>query len=102
MALLGLRRGAELYTPESETEGFVPGFLFAAYLLFYVTKKHCYGDGNKRLGWACMTFVLLGFGLTIQASDDEIVEFCNAVARNEVKSGAEVAIWMSARITSIV
>lgn len=41
-------------------------------LLFYLATKHCYTDGNKRIAWACTTFVLLSFGLTVEATEDEV------------------------------
>jgi len=67
-AALGAAYNAELYSPESEEEGFIQGLVFAGYLLFYLATKHCYIDGNKRISWACCTFVLLGFGLTVAAT----------------------------------
>jgi prophage maintenance system killer protein len=99
---LGAAYSAELYTPENEAEGFVPGLIFAAYLLFYLTQKHCYDDGNKRIAWACMTFVLLGFGLTVQANEDDAEKFCLSVARGEVKSGASVLDWIAERLAPVM
>jgi death-on-curing protein len=82
-AALGAAYSAELYTPESEQEGFISGLIFAGYLLFYLATKHCYVDGNKRIAWACCTFVLLNFGLTVEATEDEVVEFCLSVSRED-------------------
>ncbi len=100
-AALGAAYNAELYTPDEEQEGLVPGLLFACYLLFYLSTKHCYIDGNKRIAWACMTFVLLNFGLTIQATDDEVVGFCLNIASGEIKSGAAVASWLYPRLIAV-
>lgn len=100
-AALGAAFNAELYVTESEQEGVVQGLLFACYLLFYLATKHCYVDGNKRIAWACMVFVLLNFGLTIEATEDEVVEFCVRVASGEVKNGSEVSSWVVPRLTSV-
>lgn len=100
-AALGAAFNAELYMPDTEQEGFLPGLLFAVYLLFYLVTKHCYIDGNKRLAWACMTFVLLSLDLTVAATEDEVVEFCLSVARGEIRSGAAVASWVSQRLVAI-
>jgi death-on-curing protein len=101
-AALGAAYNAELYMPESEQEGFIQGLLFACYLMFYLSTKHCYTDGNKRIAWACMTFVLLNFGLTIEASEDEVVEFCLSVARGELENGNELTSWVYPRLISII
>ena len=100
-AALGAAYNAELYTPDNDQEGYVSGLLFACYLLFYISTKHCYTDGNKRIAWACMTFVLLGFGLTLEATEDEAVDFCLSVARGEVDSGSAVTAWVYPRLVSI-
>jgi death-on-curing protein len=100
-AALGAAYNAELYTPEQDEEGLVPGLLFASYLLFYLSTKHCYVDGNKRIAWACMTFVLLNFGLTIEATEDEVVEFCVNIASGEIQSGAAAASWLYPRLIAV-
>ncbi|MGA2634659.1 MAG: type II toxin-antitoxin system death-on-curing family toxin [Terracidiphilus sp.] len=101
-AALGAAYSAELYSPESLEEGAIEGLLFACFLLFYLATKHCYMDGNKRIAWACMTFVILNFGLTIEATEDEVVEFCQSIARGEVKSGMAVTEWVYPRLKSII
>lgn len=98
---MGAAYNAELYSPESEQEDVIPGLMFACYLLFYLATKHCYIDGNKRIAWACMTFVLLNFGLTIQATEDEVVDFCIAISNGEVRSGAIVVSWVSEKLVSV-
>lgn len=101
-AALGAAFNAELYSPESEQEGFKPGLIFCGYLLFYLAgTKHCYIDGNKRVAWASSMFVLLGFGLTVEATEDQAVEFCYSIARSEIKSGAEVVAWISERLVAV-
>jgi prophage maintenance system killer protein len=101
-AALGAAYNAELYSPESEQEGATQGLIFACYLFFYLVTKHCYTDGNKRISWACLAFVLLRFGLTVEANEDEAVEFCLSVAGGQLKSGAEVAAWVHPRLKSVL
>lgn len=86
---LGAAYNAELYSPESEEEGSLSGLIFVGYLLFYLATKHCYMDGNKRIAWACTAFVLLGFGLTVEATEQEVIDFCIAIASGGIRSGAE-------------
>lgn len=100
-AALGAAYNAELYTPEAEQEGLISGLIFAAFLLFYLATKHCYVDGNKRISWACCTFVLLSFGLTIEATEDEVVEFCLSISRGDIRSGADVLAWIHPRLISV-
>src|SRR5579884_1651606 len=95
-AALGAAYNAELYSPEAEQqEGYVQGLVFTGYVLFYLITKHCYLDGNKRIGWACATFVLLSFGLTVQANEDEVVDFCLAISKGEIRSGADAVAWLA-------
>jgi death-on-curing protein len=98
---LGAAFNAELYSPESEQEGFVSGLIFVGYLLFYLATKHCYVDGNKRIAWACATFVLLTFGLTIAATESEVVDFCLSISRGDIRDGALVVKWISERLVSV-
>jgi len=101
-AALGAAYSAELYSPESEQEGAIQGLLFACYLLFYLATKHCYVDGNKRVAWACMAFVLLNFGLTIEATEDEVVAFCTDIAAGQIKSGVAATEWIYPRLKSVI
>jgi death on curing protein len=101
-AALGAAYNAELYSPQIEEEGAVEGLIFACYLLFYLSTKHCYIDGNKRISWACMTFVLLNFGLTIEANDDDAEAFCLRIANGEIDSGADVISWVYPRLMSVI
>jgi death on curing protein len=98
---LGAAYSAEMYAPESGQVGFIQGLIFVGYLLFYLTKKHCYDDGNKRIAWACTAFVLLSFGLTIEATEDEVVNFCLSIAKGDVKDGAEAVRWISDRLVPV-
>lgn len=98
---LGAAYSAEQYSLQGTEEGNLPGLIFCGFLLFYLTSKHCYVDGNKRIAWACATFVLLGFGLTVQATQQEVVDFCLSISRGDIRQGSDVVIWLSDRLTSV-
>ncbi len=99
---LGAAYNAEQYSPETEEGGgILPGLIFCGYLLFYLATKHCYLDGNKRIAWACAMFVLLNFGLTIEATEAEVIEFCLSISRGEIRHGSECVLWMADRLTSV-
>ena len=47
-AALGAAYNAELYSmPEVDAETVITGITFSGYLLFYLSTKHCWTDGNK-------------------------------------------------------
>jgi death on curing protein len=99
---LGAAYNAELYSrPEIEPEGLISGLVFCGHLLFYLSTKHCYIDGNKRIAWSCAMFVLLRIGLTIEATEDEVVAFCLQIADGEVRSASEVVTWIGDRLAPI-
>jgi death on curing protein len=98
---LGAAYNAEQYSPESQEEGFISGLIFCGYLLFYLATKHCYLDGNKRIAWACATFVLLSFGLTVEATEQEVVDFCLSISRGETRHGSDVVSWISDRLVAV-
>ncbi len=58
-------------------------------------------DGNKRIAWACAMFVLLSFGLTIEATQQEIVDFCLSISRGDIRQGSDVVSWIAERLTAI-
>lgn len=72
--------------------------IFAGYLLFYLAKNHCFVDGNKRLAWSATMHVLLGLGLTVDASTDEAEEFVLSVITSERSTGMEVVRWLAGRL----
>jgi|SRR5580700_4166015 death-on-curing protein len=100
-AALGAAYNAEQYSVDTPEEGTLQGLIFCGYLLFYLATKHCYVDGNKRIAWACATFVLLSFGLTIQATQQEVVDFCLSISRGDIRQGSEVVVWLSERLTAV-
>lgn len=91
---------AELYATEGD-DAIRQGLVFAGYLLFYLAKNHCFGDGNKRTALASMQEVLSVLGLTIDVNDDELVTYVLAVAGGTVKSAPDVVKWLAQRLTEL-
>ena len=65
----------------------------AAYL-FHLVRNHPFVDGNKRVGLAVSLVFLRLNGVTIRASDDELVDLVTGVAAG-AKSKADVAVFLS-------
>jgi death on curing protein len=71
----------------------------AAYL-FHLVKNHPFVDGNKRVGLAvCLVFLELN-GLSVRASDDELVDMVVGVARSDVGK-PDVAVFLKKRARSV-
>jgi death-on-curing protein len=74
-------------------------------LLFYLVSNHCFVDGNKRIGWLAAMRVLLSFGLTVSATDDEAEAFCMRIADSQkadaIRDGQDVVIWLSERLEAV-
>ena len=89
---------AELYTESDSSKGLV----FAGYLLFYLTRDHCFVDGNKRIAWLCAMRVLANSQLTPNVSQDDVVEFCTRIAdstaSDAIKTGAQVVAWLAEHV----
>jgi len=101
-AALGAAYNAEIYSmPEVEGEELTSGLVFCGYLLFYITTKHCFMDGNKRVAWLTAMWILLGHGLTVQATDDEAETFCMDIAKGTIDKGEDVVNWIAARLVPI-
>jgi death on curing protein len=91
---LGNAWTAECYRQE---DGEQVGLLFACYLMYYLAKDHCYTDGNKRVAWFSLVFVLDHYGLTVDASADEAEQFVEGVARGDCSADG-VIDWVTARL----
>lgn len=52
----------------------------AGLMLFYLAKRHCFTDGNKRIAWAVCADHLLRHGLEVVAEEDEVVQMVLDVA----------------------
>ena len=98
---LGNAYTAELYSESNS----VQGLAFSGYLLFYLTRDHCFVDGNKRIAWTCAMMVLATLGLTVDVSQDDAEAFCMRIAdstlENAIKDGAEVVVWFAEHLEAI-
>lgn len=64
------------------------------------TRGHVFIDGNKRVGFALLIEALRAYDLGIEASDDDAVNACLALASGGIdESGAR--LWLSERLVAI-
>jgi death on curing protein len=98
-AALGAAFNAEMYL--EGRRHVTTGLPFAAYLLFYLARRHCFTDGNKRVAWACAMDILAALGLGVTATDAEAVELVESILSKEIDDGSEVAAWLSLRLFAI-
>lgn len=85
-----------------EPDDAAPGFCFAAFLLYYLTKNQCFTDGNKRVGWLAGTKVLLSLGLTVSAPQEECEAMVRGIATGAVATADDVALWLAPRLESVI
>jgi len=92
---------AELYSESAS----VPGLAFSGYLLFYLTRDHCFVDGNKRIAWLCSMRVLANLGLTVGVSQADAEALCKRIAdstlEDSIKDGAEVVVWIAEHLEAV-
>lgn len=93
---LGAAWSAESYSDPDP--GRLPGLVFVGYLLFYLARNHCFTDGNKRVAWSAAMHVLLGPGLTVEATIDEAEQLMLSVIERRVNDGMEVVSWLAERL----
>lgn len=96
---LGAAFNAELYLENPRHA--VAGLPFAAYLLLYLVKGHCFVDGNKRVAWMACVDVLAAMGLGINATEDEAYDFLSQVIDGTVDSGDEISAWIGSRLYAL-
>ena len=78
---LGAATSAALYSSDGEPDPFV----FAAYLLIYLARNHCFPDGNKRVAWLAFVDVLrTDLNVTVELPSAEIAAFVEEVAQGTV------------------
>lgn len=97
---LGNAWTAESYRLGDEEDTLRPGLTFAAYLLYYLAHDHCFADGNKRVAWSAMIFVMGYWGLTIDAITDEAEAFMLDVVGKKLDQD-DAVIWIAERLQSI-
>jgi death on curing protein len=101
-AALGAAYNAEMYSmPDVDSETVVTGICFCGYLMFYIATKHCFTDGNKRIAWTSAMWVLAIMGLTVNASDQEAIDFTLALAGGKIAAGEDVVNWIAERLVEI-
>jgi death-on-curing protein len=97
-AALGGAYSAELYTEGRRHAR--AGLPFAAYVLVYLAKRHCFTDGNKRTAWASAADILAAMGLGVTATTDEAVDLVEGVITGG-QDGADVARWLASRLFAL-
>lgn len=95
---LGAAWNAEAYLAEENAQR---GLVFAAHLLFYLARNHCFVDGNKRAGWLAMGEVLAKFDLTLTVEMAEAETFVDGIARGDVRRAEDVVPWLAARLAYV-
>mgnify|MGYP005851519999 CR=1 FL=1 len=75
-----------------------PQAMAAAYR-FHITQAHAFIDGNKPTAVTCAFSFLLGNGLNIQASEDELFDLTVAIADHR-RSKEEVTAFFESRIAA--
>ena len=89
---------AELYSESA----FLPGLAFSGYLLYYLTRDHCFVDGNKRIAWLCAMRVLGTIPLTLNASIDDAETLCKRIADSTrddaIRDGSQVVMWFAEHV----
>jgi len=93
---LGNAMTAEYYRESGDND--VSGLVFAACSLMYLVSSHCFGDGNKRVGWLVMTDVLAKLRLTVNATQDEAEAFVLQIARGDLKDRRKIVQWVAERL----
>jgi death on curing protein len=66
--------------------------LAAAYL-FGIVKNHPFVDGNKRTGFAAADLFLYFNGLSIEAEQEEVIQFVLMVAASEIDEAGAAAFF---------
>lgn len=64
----------------------------ASFLLYYVAKRHCFTDGNKRVAWAVAVDYFLQQGLQIVATQEEAAKLVEDVAC-DIVSKEDIIRW---------
>src|SRR5262245_43814107 len=97
---LGNAWSAELYLQDEESN-LPAGLIFATRLYWYLAKDNCFVDGNKRVAWSCLIYILSQqFRLAIDAEDDDAVQITLGVAAGDI-SQDEAFTWIVSRLIEI-
>jgi death-on-curing protein len=97
---LGNAWTAELYRQDDEAER--AGLLFAAYLLVYLVRGHCFVDGNKRVAWLSFVDVLAYYGAEPNCETADVVALCNdLLSPGSTTNADDVIEWLLPRLQPI-
>jgi death-on-curing protein len=89
-----------LYRPQQkETYGNPDLCELAAAYLFGIVKNHPFIDGNKRTGFAAADLFLYFNGLSVEAEQEEIIQFVLMVAAGEIDEAGAAAFFRDHTIT---
>lgn len=64
----------------------------ASFLLYYVAKRHCFTDGNKRVAWAVAVDYFLQQGLVVVADQQDAAKLVEDVACDVLRK-EDVVRW---------
>ena len=74
----------------------------ASFLLHKFAKnKHCFVDGNKRIGWIAAIDVLNRHHLTIEAGNEEAARMVEQVVDDSSCDVDWIATWLGKRLTAL-
>jgi len=76
-------------------DGHLDHIHIASFLLYYVAKRHCFTDGNKRVAWAVAVDYFLQQGLMIVADQQDAAKLVEDVAC-DLLSKEDIIRWFGA------
>jgi death on curing protein len=83
-----------LYRPlQKEAYGDPEVCVLAAAYLFGIVKTHPFVDGNKRTGFAAADLFLYFNGLSIEAEQEDVIQFVTMVAAGEIDEDGAAAFF---------
>jgi len=94
-ASLGAAWSAGLYREPEESK---PGLCFAAHVLYYISRNHCFTEGNKRAAWLSTMEILARLGLTVRATVEEAFTMMEDVIKGGIPDADGVIFWMESRL----
>jgi prophage maintenance system killer protein len=84
----------------SEDEKYDP-LLFASLLLQKFSTTQVFLDGNKRIAWLSCVHVLSREHLSIEASEEEAIEFCLRISTDSSLTIEFISSWLADRLRSM-
>ena len=94
--VISAAQNAEYYAGNEDSSG----LCYIGALMFYTIEGHCFLDGNKRTGLAIALWLLKRFGITLNCSQDDMRDFCLAIASG-LRTREQVVLWVAERLIPI-